>query len=216
MKSYFPLSRKGTTLTLIGTSLLATTSTAYAEFVEIDDIEEWQQVIDDETIITFASLLVGTIVTDQFADDGVVFTDGEDLVVPGANFPNDGRGLSGNTLENGLITMEFIEPIQAIAVDYPGAVQIEFWSDDELIYTSSEAGGQGAGHFFGVISDQPFDRVVLSDWFGGGVAIDDLHFSTIPGPGGAALLGIGALALTGGRRRRRDRYRNHRSRNHVL
>ena len=69
------------------------------------------------------------------------------------------------------------------------------------IYSGNFPGG-GHGNFAGVLSSQPFDEVVISDWLDDQVTLDDLHFG-VPAPGAWALLILGGL----GRQRRRRRAR---------
>jgi hypothetical protein len=60
-------------------------------------------------------------------------------------------------------------------------------------------GGGGWGWFSGVVSSIAFDRIQLSD-FDEQVFVDNMYFSTIPGPAGLAVLGLAGL-LRGCRRR---------------
>ncbi len=84
-----------------------------------------------------------------------------------------------------------------LAVDYPGAVQIDLFSGNIPLHSSVFITG-GQGNFAGVISIELFDTVVISDPEIGDVFIDDLHFG-VPSPGVIALLALGGLR---GRRRR--------------
>jgi len=65
-----------------------------------------------------------TTITDQYEHLGVIFTDGNDTTRPSSGVsPRDGWGLDGNPD----ITMEFDSPKHAIAVDYPGGIQIDLY-----------------------------------------------------------------------------------------
>ncbi|MBX3375339.1 MAG: hypothetical protein KF817_16050, partial [Phycisphaeraceae bacterium] len=60
----------------------------------------------------------------------------------------------------------------------------------------------GVGLFSALVSDTPFDHVVLRDPVSGSLPIDDLHFGgwAVPAPAALALLTL--APLVGGRRRR--------------
>ena len=95
--------------------------------------------------------------------------------------------------------VEFTDLQAWIGVDFPGSLRIELFSNDQLIYTSSEFLHAGVGFFAGLRSDQLVGAARIFDPLGG-VAIDDLHFG-VPAPGPLALFGLSALLHRGGRRR---------------
>ena len=89
-----------------------------------------------------------------------------------------------------------------MAVDFPGLVAFNLYSEGKLIFSSSPASAPiGEVIFFGVLSDQPFDAAFIRDPSGGeGLTIDNLFFGdVIPAPGAMALFAVAAIA---GRRRR--------------
>jgi hypothetical protein len=174
--------------------LVLLSAPARAGVQEFTDKDEWIDAVGEFTTIDFTGFPEGTFITDQYADLGVLFTDGNDTIQESGVFM-DGHGLRGS----GIITLAFDLPQAYIGVDYPGAMKIELFNEGRLIYTSSDFGGGGMGHFAGLLSTSLFDGAVLSDWVDGTVFIDDLHFG-VPAPGSLALLALGALCT---RRRRR-------------
>lgn len=151
---------------------------------------QWQNAAGAFTTITFTELPTDTLVTTQYAPLGVTFTDGSDYTMYTESFVNDQHGLNG-ALDN--ISLSFSQPMQSIAVDYPGAVKFYLYFQGQLFYESTHffvLGPSGTGGFAGLISEQPFDSVVIYD---SGVFIDDLHFGpAIPAPAALALMGLAA------------------------
>ncbi len=162
--------------------------------VEYFDRATWEAAVGDFTTIGFTGFPGGTFITDQYADLGILFTDGNDSIfLSEPAFPNDGAGLDGN----GDIGVAFDTPQAWIGVDFPGFLTIELYSGGELIHTA-EFGFGGVGNFGGLISSQLFDAAVLIDPLDQ-AAIDDLHFG-VPAPSALWLLAVAALLP---RRRRR-------------
>jgi hypothetical protein len=163
---------------------------ASANIVEYTNKVAWQNAAGSYSTITFTELPANTWITNQYAHLGVTFTDGSDQVayMPGA-FLNDDYGLNGALDET---TLSFSQLMYTIAVDHPGAVRFELYYQHRLIYISSDFHAPGGiGGFAGLISDQPFDEVLMydpsSDFF-----VDDLHFGpAIPAPAVLTLL-VGA------------------------
>ncbi len=173
-------------------------NTTEAGVIEFFEKSAWVDAVGRFETIPFTGFPQGTFITDQYADLGILFTDGNDSInfSPTA-FPNDAWGLDGN----GDISVSFEAPQAWIGVDFPGTLQIELFSSGRLFYTSSIAGGGGAGFFFGLISSDLFDAAVVAEAAPGLEAeIDDLHFG-VPTPGALWLLALSALRP----RRRRPR-----------
>ncbi len=163
--------------------------------VEFFDKEEWETAVGSFLTVDFTGFPDGIFITDQYAELGILFTDGNDSIfLNDGAFPNDGVGLDGN----GDISVSFDTPQAWIGVDFPGVLQMELFSTGRLIHTSSIAGGGGVGFFLGLISSELFDAAVLIDPLGE-AAIDDLHFG-VPAPSALWLLAVAALLP---RRRRR-------------
>ena len=165
---------------------------------EFTDKDSWISAVGDFTTIGFTGFPAGTFITDQYADLGILFTDGNDSISPfdPITYPEDGWGLDGN----GNISVAFDTPQAWIGVDFPGFLSIELFSQGRLFFTSNLSGGAGVGNFLGLISSQLFDAAVVVEGAPGFEAeIDDLHFG-VPAPGAIWLL---ALAGLFSRRRRR-------------
>ncbi len=181
----------------IALTLMLLSAPAHAGVQEFTDKDEWIAAVGEFTTIGFTEFPAGTFITDQYADLGILFTDGNDIIVccGKETFPEDGAGLDGN----GDIAVAFDTPQLWIGVDFPGAMKIELYSDGRLIFTSFDYVPGGAGNFFGLLSNKLFDAAILAEIGGFEAEIDDLHFG-VPAPGSFALLALGALVH---RRRRR-------------
>ena len=94
------------------------------------------------------------------------------------------------------MTIEFDEPLQWIAMDFPGSLQVELYYEDRLFHTTAILGVGGFGNFAGLFSLDAFDKVRLFNQIGGQASVDDLYFGPpIPAPEALALAAIaGALA----------------------
>jgi len=170
-----------------------------AGVTEYSDKAEWESAAGSFTTIGFTGYPDDTLISDQYAVLGVLFTDGFDFI----NLDNDhdtffdGAGLYGA----GGIDLAFSIPMYSIALDFPGTLLFDLYSNGDLIYTSSPFGGGGVGHFAGLVSAESFDEASIRDWVGDTIDIDDLHFGPpIPGASGLGLLGV---AFVGMLRRRR-------------
>lgn len=162
--------------------------------IEFLDKEKWIDAVGEFTTIDFTGFEAGEFITEQYADIGVHFTDGNDTFFNTGSFINDDWGVDGN----GPINVSFDRPQAYVGVDYPGFLRIELYSDGRLIGKSGDSPGGGVGNFKGLVSSQLFDAVRLIDPFGE-AEIDDLHFG-IPSPAGLWVLAVAALGLP--RRRR--------------
>lgn len=179
--------------------LIAVSGNATATVVEYVNKAAWQNDAVLFTTIRFNDFPDGTIITDQYATLGVTVTTPTTFILnlPTA-FPNDGFGLV-NPIGQG-IGLTFSQPMKALAVDYPGIMQITLYSGGNLIFAGPASSGGGSGFFAGVISDVPFDAALLNNPTVGVVNIDDLYFGPpIPGPG---VLGVFVVAAVVVRRRR--------------
>lgn len=171
---------------------------AYADIQAFTDKQAWIDAVGDFNTIDFTGFEEGTIITDQYADLGVLFTTGYDEIDFSADrYPNDNWGLSGNF---GSTTLAFDSPQFWFGADYAFGLNIWFFKDDELVLVAS-FDGQGGGNFGGIISDETFDGLLLT---GDPVIccpfIDDLYFG-VPGPGGLAVFIVAGVCT---RRRMRS------------
>ena len=189
-----------TTTGLIAAAIMAWPGNGQAlgGFVEeFTDKDEWIAAVGQFTTIGFTGFPHGTFISDQYADLGILFTDGADVILCCSKdtFPEDGAGLDGNQQ----IDLLFDTPQAYIAVDFPGDVQFDLFSGGILFHSSVFIAG-GFGNFGGLISSRLFDAVVISDPVFGDVFIDDLHFG-VPAPPALALLALASLFCARSRRR---------------
>lgn len=175
---------------------IALARSATADVSTFDDFGLWQAAAGEFTTITFTEF-TPDLVTDQYAELGVLFTDGNDLNIPGpTGFPLDGWGLWGGGDDT--ITIEFSQLNYSLAMHYPGGVAVQLYLEGAPLGEVIDAPTSGYNNFLGLVSNIGFDRALIFDP-DGGLFIDNLYFGPpIPAPAGLALL---ALAACGGRRR---------------
>jgi len=187
-------------VTLGSIALAAAAAPCHASVTSFTDYAAWSPAAGSTSTITFGELPPGTLVTDQYAGLGVTFTD------PDPNFCGIVSGASDGFALNGfdLIEVTFAAPILSFGWDHPGWTRARFYLGDVLVFNTGYV-GNGTWTFNGIVSTMPFDRVQLNDLPSAGgvhdVFVDNMHFSTIPAPHAAAVLGVGAAMLS--RRRRR-------------
>jgi MYXO-CTERM domain-containing protein len=170
---------------------------------EYTDSALWQSAVGSFTTITFAEFGDFGVVTDEYADLGIIFPDGNDGIDTTPNAYNDNFGL-GSVPPFGPIHFVFDTPQLWIAVDFPGGVTLDLYSMGGLMYSSGNIfQGTGVGNVGGLLSDQFFDEVIIHD-FGQSVFIDNLYFG-VPSPSAMPLLALVGIL---GRRRRRRRKAN--------
>ncbi len=161
--------------------------------------DEWSSYVNNKyTTIGFADVFQ-QIVTEQYADLGVHFTDADDYGVSNSKFV-DGFGIKGHFMFGGSITVGFDSPQMWTAVNFLGHVKLEIFYEDVLVGTKSDLQTGIFNKFQGIVSDTQFNKLVISDWAGGLPFVDDLHFGgPIPAPGAIGIFGLAAIA--GSRRR---------------
>jgi len=181
--------------------LIAATATAIpvqADVVEYTDADVWQSAVNGTySTIDFTGFPDGTPITNQYANQGVTFT-GPEFTFASTGFVNDGWGLHGPAG----VHFTFDSPQNCVAVDYPGGVKFQLFSQGVLVYTSTFFQPGGLGNFAGLVSDVGFDEVYLykRSGFPNDVFIDDLHWGAIPAPSAIGLFLIASLPKA--RRRR--------------
>jgi len=142
------------------------------------DKDEWFTAVGEVTTILFTEVAPFTWLTDQYEPVGVIFVDGNDQVYCCAkeSFPGDGAGVDGN----GDILVEFSEPQNWVAVEFPGQIAMQLSRNGRVVYTAGF--GDSPSPFAGVIVNEPFDSVLLIDPCCPDAEIDDLHFgAALPG-----------------------------------
>ena len=183
--------------TLFSSAIALMAISVCAAPIEYTDLSTFNAAAGAHTILTFTGLAGGTIITSQFAGQGVTFTDGDDRAALNGAFITDGAGVDAN----GSISLAFSGLRDSIGAEYPGGLQFQLFQGATLVYTSSQFGGSGTGFFAGV-TGVTFDHAVISDWVDSAVFVDNLHFSGqvsgVPEPSTAGLFII-ALTLFAGR-----------------
>jgi hypothetical protein len=153
--------------------------------------------------VDFVGFSPGIFMTTQYLNLGIEFvpilnpytTEGGGTVF--GLYPEDGCGLDGN----GDIQVTFTEPMHAIAASGGSSNwRYYLYSDDTLVWAGT-LWNPALGKFYGITTSFSFNRVILDVPFDTQLALDNVHFSTVPGPGGLAL--IGSMAICGLRRARR-------------
>jgi len=181
---------------LVVGALLVPTAWTTADLVVYDDKAAWEAAVGGNfSTMDFTGFPENTIITDQYAHLGAIFTQGGFITFTGS-FEQDGWGLSSNLDE---FILEFDQPMSWLAADHPGIVQYFLYLDGKLVGQTLVLGGD-VGSFSGILSDTPFDSVVILDPVGV-PNVDDLHFGpAIPAPAAWVLLTLGGLT------RRRTRH----------
>ena len=160
------------------------------------DFEGWQTATGAYETLDFTGFPLFTLITDQYADQGVTFLDGTDFVLgPASFFPLDNWGI--NVGESA--TLQFDTPQYSFGLHHPGTMRMDLFLEGELVYHSPPLPGGGTGWFVGIVSTTPFDEVFIYD-VDGVLAVDNIYFG-VPAPAaGLVLLGLPLAA----RRRRRS------------
>lgn len=152
--------------------------------------------VPNHTVIDFVSLPFGTIVTEQYTAEKVHFTDGNENITSSTSLVVDGKGLRGYTgAATDSMTIVFDLPVIAIGAAFPGALRIEVFKGVDRVGDSGQFGSSGAGFFGGIVSDTPFDRVVISDPTDHMVVIDNLYFTMLPETTGAMMLAVFSVGM---------------------
>lgn len=173
-------------------SILVWVNSAGADVTVFTNKPQWQSTVGAYTTLTFVEYPVFTIITNQYHDQGIDFTDGNDHVITSSSY-SDNHGLRsfdgfGNL---GTIHMSFSQPRYSLGFDFIGGLRIELYSQGEPIFTS---GPYNAGFtpFVGLVSTIPFDSAVVWDYADAVVAIDNIHFGPpVPPISGACCLDNG-------------------------
>jgi hypothetical protein len=182
---------------------LTTTRTSFAGFTLFEgNFNAWSSAAGTHQTIGFEGFPVNTFITTQYLDMGVEFTSfgGPNVVRPFAPdfFLQDGYGIDGNEV----VEVLFSAPTFSIAAHKPGFWRFHLFAGDSLIYDSGFIGGSGLNKFAGITSTMPFDRVRFITDPGGDVYVDNIYFTSVPGPGSVAVL-LGAFVA---RKRRRAQH----------
>jgi hypothetical protein len=192
-----PLHRSVIVLAVAMLSPVATAAvTTYGSY------EEWIANAGDTMAMTFADtgLPSGTLLTDQLANSGITFREDDSVRLVNGDFSGVDDKWIIQTFDLDVTTwIDFTEPITAVAVDTPQPTHsYQLWMDDVLVADLPET----VFFFSGFVSDTPFNAIRIRKEGSSVTAVDNLFYSTIiPGPSGAALLGVASFFGVGRRRR---------------
>jgi hypothetical protein len=188
------------TLLLAAAALAGTTASVTAQITSYsNNFAGWQAAAGAYHTCTFAEFEPGTIITDQYAQLGAYFTNIWSDVVEYSlfSFPSDGIGIDGN----GPIEITFSETMYAAALHGKGIPTLKLYNGSTFLGEVQAAAG-APSNLVAAVSAVGFDRVVFQgQTAGGGATADTIYFSTVPGPGALAALGI--LGVLRSRRRSR-------------
>lgn len=156
----------------VGLDIPTPQQSALTSITEYTDEATWATALGVPTVINpYGDLTPGVIVTNQYAPLGALYTDGDDTAIAA------GAAIDGMWLQGGDgISVEFSDPVNAVGINYPGAVRITGSLDGAEVFVSSDLGGSGSGLFAGIISTDPFDEILIVDWVDSAVFIDDLNY----------------------------------------
>ncbi len=179
-----------------GTFLLALNAvTARAEVTVYTSKPDWQAAALSSTFIGFTGFATDTIITNQYADFGVHFTDGNDFIGNGPGW-SDGSGLYSTDFVSpygGRIHLAFDADLNAVAFDFHGSILVEFYRHGQLIHASAMYSAAFTP-FVGFFVSDAFDAAIVYDGDDEVVAIDNLYFGpAVPAPATIALLAIAGL-----------------------
>ena len=186
--------RKASTTVLVALVSHVTVAASHAGIVtEHIEFDEWSALAGDVTAVTFTEYPAFTVITDQYADLGVIFTDGNDFVGVHGTSVIDSHWLSGSDSDS--ITVQFDAPRRAVGAHFPGVLFFELYNGDQLLYVSTQFPDIFSHTFAGLVSAIPFDRVVLASWLLVPTAtIDNLYFGPpVPAPGILTVMAAGFL-----------------------
>jgi len=161
------------------------------------------------TTIGFEDYPGYTQIDNQYASDGVLFSNALQLVVPSYDYfdypPHSGNGVITNDPNDPIqvnFTLTSVSDVSGWYVDPDGVIVTAYGSGGTVLDTFNGAGIIGANAQFDV-SGVGIQYITISDIGGNSDAmtVDDLAV-TAPEPGSLALLGSGLLAGLAGVRRK--------------
>ncbi len=186
---------------------LAGTHSANAEVTWTLDQAAWTSQVggpEAVTAIDFGTVPGGAILNEQFATQGLHFTDGDDWRTEVGLTPPAPGVIGGPILFplNYPITMRFDQMLTGFsAMEFTGDFGVQLFHDS-LLVGSATALGLPVNQVIGFVSDVSFNRVVVvgnMGTFNNLAAMGNISFA-VPAPSALALLAV--AALTHGTRRR--------------
>ena len=150
---------------------------------------QWQNIVGPHTTITFVEYSNFTIITNQYAGLGIVFTDTNDYVFVNSTFPDNHALLNSAPFgQLGTVHMSFSQPRYSLGFDFTGHIQVELYYQGLPIFTSY---GYVADvtPFLGFVSTTPFDGAKAWSFDTSQVNLDNIYFGpTSPPTTGACCL----------------------------
>ncbi len=189
--SAFLFGIRAITLVMVMTLMFIDAKQVNAVITNYSSYNDYLAEVGSHEIITFTEVPVGTVLSNQYASQGVNFAQGDDVVITSSSFDIDYVGVNAY----GRIELLFNTPQSHIGVDFPGAICIEIYDGSSLIGDSGNFGGSGHGFFGGIVSTELFNRAVLLDWNDDMAYIDNLHYESVPEPATMSMLLMGSLIL---------------------
>jgi hypothetical protein len=174
----------------VATVALSLYSVAAAR-TDFSDVSRWRDAVGPSDTLTFSGLEPGTPLRGLFADRGLRFMS-PTVATNGTEFI-DGFGAfdAANSIE-----IRFDSLIHAVALDFTGELMMVMSGNSSMIRTAYLGHTTSAREFAGFVSPTPFDHVVIANRYGASVGIDDVSWSTVPGPSVACFTYVlGLLAL---------------------
>jgi hypothetical protein len=173
-------------------AVLTGLSAAQASVVVYDDMADWSNAVGNHTTIDFVGGELGTPVLDDYAHLGVTFSENSLYAQMGAFTDLRGIWATGGS------TLSFDTPQQWFGLDYVGGIAVDFFSGEELIWSSSfmlPPSGENLA-FAGFILPEAFDSVYLYRPILENVAVIDNIYFAVPAPGAFGLLLLAGIART--------------------
>lgn len=178
---------------LVSVILIMASPRASASVTVITNKQQWINTIGEYNRIGFTEYPEYTVISNQYANQGVQFTPGECWIDDNPVHVTDGKGLTvtGAPQFMGIHTA-FVEPVYAFAVDLSNVMQMKLYSQGDLLFNS----GLFDSHFtpfVGFVSTTPFDLAWGVNPVNGYLSLDNIYLGTpVPAPGALALLMAGA------------------------
>jgi hypothetical protein len=182
----------------VAASVVHTTIAGVTIYTSLD---AWQAASGPTSVATFSEFPQFTHITDQYAETlGITVSsqsNGQFVSFNSTAYPTDGIGLSGTS---GWMDITFTAPASAYFVQASSTFRLDLYQGSVLVGTAGFfIQGSNGLTYAGFTSDDWFDRVrLVSLSAGSGFGVDNIHFSTVPGPSALACM---AIAASLGRRR---------------
>lgn len=168
---------------------LGTASSSFAALQVFYNKAAWEQAVGSWTTVDFVQPR-SVFLTDQYADQGLLFPLGDAIAGQGRGPSGDGWALFGASPDYNA-TLQFTTPRQWFALEQSGDSQFSVSIGDVVIGSAL-----AFPPFTGIISDTPFDRVFIFD----GIQVDNVYFGGVPTPS-AFVVPVSSVMLARSRRR---------------